>query len=356
MRDTFLSKDTKAQVHKDVRPIHSDYEEIEKVGWTDEARAAAAANRKGRGKMNDLNNAASRWGWGMSHIEQDTKGNLTRHYANPGDDRQRLSVQPNGKWQHTTNGYPTASGNDAPSLGAHLASFHGDPSGQTAHDEMLATAKPNRKLSVPERHQHTIARQTLRMSPAMAGVMGGPNHQESRAILSRNTGLPAHPEPVVGPAQYPAAAPGYTPTAADYERRTAKSVGDTDVIVEEAGDRNSDFKPLAEDAPIQIGGPSVPRTLSPFVGPKVVDFDGDQDSIAEETTYSPAGVHIPGAVPGKSAGKDLFSPVGKTFDPTGMLSSGTGLPRKKAEVPPGIISGDPVLHDDEDKKKAGGKG
>jgi hypothetical protein len=309
--DTFLSKDTKEQVHKDVRPIHSDYEEIEKVGWTDEARAAAAANRKGRGQMNDLHHAASRYGWGMSHSEQDAKGNLTRHYASPSDDRQRLSMQPDGKWTHSTSGYPTASGKGAADLGAHLASFHGDPSGQSSHDEMLANAKPNRKLSVPERHQHKIAQQTLRMSPAMAGVMGGPNHQESRAILSRNTGLPAHPEPVTGPAQYPAAAPGYTPEAADYERRTAKSVGDTDVTEEEAGDSNNGFKPLAEDAPIQIGGPSVPRTLSPFVGPKVVDFDGDQDSIAEETTYSPTGVFIPGAIPGKSMGKDLFSPVDK---------------------------------------------
>ena len=43
-------------------------------------------------------------------------------------------------------------------------------------------------LSVPERHQLRIARQTLRMSEAGALIMGGPNHAEAREIITRLTG------------------------------------------------------------------------------------------------------------------------------------------------------------------------
>jgi alkanesulfonate monooxygenase SsuD/methylene tetrahydromethanopterin reductase-like flavin-dependent oxidoreductase (luciferase family) len=45
-----------------------------------------------------------------------------------------------------------------------------------------------RRLSVPERHQLRVARQTLRMSDAMVGVMGGPNKSEAREIIRRLTG------------------------------------------------------------------------------------------------------------------------------------------------------------------------
>ena len=45
-----------------------------------------------------------------------------------------------------------------------------------------------RSLMVPEQHQLRIARSTLRMSEAGALIMGGPNHSESREIITRLTG------------------------------------------------------------------------------------------------------------------------------------------------------------------------
>jgi hypothetical protein len=43
-------------------------------------------------------------------------------------------------------------------------------------------------LSVPDRHQLRIARQTLRMNDVMARVMGGPTKEEAREIIARLTG------------------------------------------------------------------------------------------------------------------------------------------------------------------------
>lgn len=43
------------------------------------------------------------------------------------------------------------------------------------------------KLSVPEQHQLRIARDTLKMSPIMARVMGGPSEAEALAIIARLT-------------------------------------------------------------------------------------------------------------------------------------------------------------------------
>lgn len=45
-----------------------------------------------------------------------------------------------------------------------------------------------RELSVPEKHQLKIARDTLRMPDAMAGVMGGPTKAQAREIIYRLTG------------------------------------------------------------------------------------------------------------------------------------------------------------------------
>ena len=42
-----------------------------------------------------------------------------------------------------------------------------------------------RRLTVPERHQLRIARDTLRMNPAIAAVMGGPTPDEARKIVRR---------------------------------------------------------------------------------------------------------------------------------------------------------------------------
>jgi hypothetical protein len=51
-----------------------------------------------------------------------------------------------------------------------------------------ARLNPKRELSVPEKHQLRIARDTLRMPDAMVGVMGGPDKAKAREIIRRLTG------------------------------------------------------------------------------------------------------------------------------------------------------------------------
>jgi hypothetical protein len=48
-----------------------------------------------------------------------------------------------------------------------------------------------RTLTVPERHQLKIARDTLWMSDVMARVMGGMTKEQAREIIYRLTGRPA---------------------------------------------------------------------------------------------------------------------------------------------------------------------
>lgn len=48
-----------------------------------------------------------------------------------------------------------------------------------------------KKLSVPEQHQLKIAKDTLRMPDAMAGVMGGPTKEQAREIIKELTGKEA---------------------------------------------------------------------------------------------------------------------------------------------------------------------
>lgn len=48
-----------------------------------------------------------------------------------------------------------------------------------------------RELSVPEKHQLKIARDTLRMPDAIAAVVGGPSKEEAREIIKRLTGKEA---------------------------------------------------------------------------------------------------------------------------------------------------------------------
>jgi len=47
---------------------------------------------------------------------------------------------------------------------------------------------PRRSLTVPERHQLRIARDTLNMPDAMVGVLGGPDKEQARAIIRHLTG------------------------------------------------------------------------------------------------------------------------------------------------------------------------
>ncbi len=53
-----------------------------------------------------------------------------------------------------------------------------------------------RTLSVPERHQLKVARDTLKMSDAMARVMGGPTKTEARKIIRALTGKEPRENPV----------------------------------------------------------------------------------------------------------------------------------------------------------------
>jgi hypothetical protein len=48
-----------------------------------------------------------------------------------------------------------------------------------------------RKLTVPEKHQLKIARQTLKMNDVMARVMGGMTKDEAREVIKRLTGKDA---------------------------------------------------------------------------------------------------------------------------------------------------------------------
>ncbi len=43
-------------------------------------------------------------------------------------------------------------------------------------------------MTVPERHQLKVARDTLKMSDVGARVMGGPSKEEARRIIARLTG------------------------------------------------------------------------------------------------------------------------------------------------------------------------
>ena len=53
-------------------------------------------------------------------------------------------------------------------------------------------------MTIPERHQLRIARQTLRYSDVGAFIMGGPSKDEARAIIYRLTGKRIAPEPPDG--------------------------------------------------------------------------------------------------------------------------------------------------------------
>ena len=45
--------------------------------------------------------------------------------------------------------------------------------------------KNKRELSVPEKHQLKIARDTLKMSDVGAMIMGGPSKEQAREIIKR---------------------------------------------------------------------------------------------------------------------------------------------------------------------------
>ncbi len=44
------------------------------------------------------------------------------------------------------------------------------------------------KLTIPERHQLKIARQTLKYSDVGSKIMGGPTKEEARKIIEKLTG------------------------------------------------------------------------------------------------------------------------------------------------------------------------
>lgn len=54
-----------------------------------------------------------------------------------------------------------------------------------------------RNLTVPERHQLRIARQTLNMNDASVNILGGVSKAEARDIIARLTGRRPQDEPKV---------------------------------------------------------------------------------------------------------------------------------------------------------------
>ena len=65
---------------------------------------------------------------------------------------------------------------------------HKDKRGSTAHHGRGGGRDKRPALSVPEQHQLRIARDTLRMNPAMVAFAGGPDIEESKKIIRRLTG------------------------------------------------------------------------------------------------------------------------------------------------------------------------
>jgi len=124
------------------------------VGWTDEARAAAAAARAAK---------ASKAGG----LTADERGRLNTA-------RQTLAL-PVEQTEHDERVWAQAAVNE---LGA---------KDQVGKLGKLGGTKGLAGLSVPERHQLNVARQTLRMSPEMAGVMGGMTHDEAQDVVKRLT-------------------------------------------------------------------------------------------------------------------------------------------------------------------------
>jgi hypothetical protein len=70
----------------------------------------------------------------------------------------------------------------------HAVMKHKDARGSTAHHKRGGGREKRPALGVPEQHQLRIARDTLRMNPAMVAVMGGPSIEESKKIIQRLTG------------------------------------------------------------------------------------------------------------------------------------------------------------------------
>jgi hypothetical protein len=72
----------------------------------------------------------------------------------------------------------------------------GEPEPKPAEDSKRTRlhAALDRVLSVPEKHQLRIAKQTLKYSDAGASIMGGPSKEEAREIILRLTGRPAKEE------------------------------------------------------------------------------------------------------------------------------------------------------------------
>ncbi len=83
-----------------------------------------------------------------------------------------------------------------PGGGSKIAS-HKDKRGSTAHHGKGGGGR--RQLSVPEKHQLRIARDTMRMSDPMVGVMGGPNKEQSKKIIQELTGRPYKDIPADNP-------------------------------------------------------------------------------------------------------------------------------------------------------------
>ncbi|KKK66518.1 hypothetical protein LCGC14_2963280, partial [marine sediment metagenome] len=150
--------------------------------------------------------AASRPGYGPSRHPQSGKGmgvSGAGGVAKPGWATTKQPI-PGGKKIPANNSYAGGHKNVKAAVmkAVRLVAKHKDKRGSTAHHGKGGGRAPRRELSVPEKHQLRIARDTMRMTPAMARVMGGPDIEESKKIIQELTGRPyrePRDEPAVGP-------------------------------------------------------------------------------------------------------------------------------------------------------------
>ncbi len=107
--------------------------------------------------------------------------------------------------------------------GMRIETKHRDKQGSTAHHKHGGGRQSRPKLSVPDTHLLRIARQNAEMNPAMQGVMGGPDIEESKKIIERLTGRP-YKQPKVSPWT----GKPYNPRGRDWQQRQQKEEADVE--------------------------------------------------------------------------------------------------------------------------------
>lgn len=122
-------------------------------------------------------------------------------------------------------------------------------------------------ISVPERHQLKIAKDTLKMPDAMVGVMGGMNKAEARAILKKhNISYKEYPEPKIKQSLYTI-------------KYTGDSMSPYDVIFAPSGRALGSYRTI-DDASREANKKNKKfDTNHKWIGKKVVTYDYNRKPI-----------------------------------------------------------------------------